>query len=90
MPSDRSPLREPEARLLPAVRCWYVPPKIAVPNPGLHIRRWFWRPLWKSRQPACHLRGSIALTTNLGFPSWGRIFDDPRPTRRGPSTAERG
>jgi DNA replication protein DnaC len=24
-----------------------------------------------------YLRGSIALTTNLGIPSWGRIFDDP-------------
>ncbi len=24
-----------------------------------------------------HFKGSIALTTNLGIPSWGRIFDDP-------------
>ena len=24
-----------------------------------------------------YLRGSIALTTNLGIASWGRIFDDP-------------
>ncbi|MGO8956337.1 MAG: IS21-like element helper ATPase IstB [Streptosporangiaceae bacterium] len=24
-----------------------------------------------------HFRGSIALTTNLGIPSWGKIFDDP-------------
>ncbi|MGO9296852.1 MAG: IS21-like element helper ATPase IstB [Streptosporangiaceae bacterium] len=24
-----------------------------------------------------YLKGSIALTTNLGIPSWGKIFDDP-------------
>jgi DNA replication protein DnaC len=24
-----------------------------------------------------HFKGSIALTTNLGIPSWGKIFDDP-------------
>jgi DNA replication protein DnaC len=24
-----------------------------------------------------HFTGSIALTTNLGIPSWGKIFDDP-------------
>jgi DNA replication protein DnaC len=24
-----------------------------------------------------YLRGSIALTTSLGIPSWGRILDDP-------------
>ena len=24
-----------------------------------------------------HFKGSIALTTNLGIASWGRIFDDP-------------
>ena len=24
-----------------------------------------------------HFKGSIVLTTNLGIPSWGKIFDDP-------------
>jgi DNA replication protein DnaC len=24
-----------------------------------------------------HFKGSIALTTNLAIPSWGKIFDDP-------------
>lgn len=24
-----------------------------------------------------HFRGSVILTTNLGIPSWGKIFDDP-------------
>jgi len=24
-----------------------------------------------------YLKGSIALTTNLGIASWGKIFDDP-------------
>jgi len=24
-----------------------------------------------------HFKGSIVLTTNLGVPSWGKIFDDP-------------
>jgi DNA replication protein DnaC len=24
-----------------------------------------------------HFKGSVVLTTNLGIPSWGKIFDDP-------------
>lgn len=64
--------RHPPERRQLISHSWYVPPKIAAPNPGLYVEALVLEAALEVASASATFAGSIALTMILGIPSWGR------------------